>query len=311
MFNISYIIKKKDLFPVVLGVSSYHFKKLLPKFSSALRIKEYYRIPAEKRKRKVGGGRKSNLGDDTGKLFFILFYYRHYPTLRLAQALFSLEDSHIHYWVHFLTSVLWEALGYQLQLPKVRVNSLQGIYHTCPDLKEFIVDGTEREIERPKDKQRQKTYYSGKKKQHTVKNQLIINPRKKKILYISKTITGRVHDKKALIDDGILVRAPLKSKGLGDLGYQGLNEDCPWLNVITPIKRKPKQELEETDKTTNKLLLSLRVRVEHVIGKLKINKILCHPFRSNIDFADSVFKNICCLYNFKLAYRYRYVGKRR
>jgi len=40
----------------------------------------------------VGGGRKSKLGDDSGKLFFILFYYRHYPTLRLAQVLFDLED---------------------------------------------------------------------------------------------------------------------------------------------------------------------------------------------------------------------------
>lgn len=310
MFNINYIIKKKDLFPTVIGISYYHFEKLLPKFSQALRIKQYSRIPDNKRRRRVGGGRKSNLGDDTGKLFFILFYYRHYPTLRFAQALFSLEDSHIHYWIHFLTSVLWEALGYQLNLPKARVNSLQGLYSTCPDLKEFIVDGTEREIERPKDKTKQKDYYSGKKKEHTVKNQIIIHPKKKRILYVSKTITGRIHDKKALIDDGILVFAPPKSKGLGDLGYIGVTDDCPWLSMVTPIKKRPKQELSPTEEITNKALSSLRVRVEHVIGRLKINKILCYPFRSNIDFADQVFKNICCLYNFKLNYKYRYVGKR-
>lgn len=308
MFNINYLIRNKDLFPSVLGISSYHFEKLLSKFSQALRMKEYTRIPEEKRQRKIGGGRKSNLGDDTGKLFFILFYYRHYPTLRLAQVLFSLEDSHIHHWVHFLTSVLWETLGYQLTLPKVRINSLHGLYQTCPDLKEFIVDGTERKIERPQDKQKQKDYYSGKKKQHTIKNQVFIHPRKKKILYVSKTISGRVHDKKALIDDGVLLHAPPASKGLGDLGYQGITEDCPWLNLVTPIKRKPKQELSEADKTTNKALSSLRVGIEHVIGKLKVNKILCYSFRSDIDFADRVFKNICCLYNFKLAYRY--VGKR-
>lgn len=311
MFNISYIIKKKDLFPSVLGISYYHFEKLLPKFSQALRIKEHSRIPDDKRKRRPGAGRKSNLGDDTGKLFFILFYYRHYPTLRFAQALFSLEDSHIHYWIHFLTDILWETLGYQLQLPKARISSLQGMYQNCPDLKEFIVDGTEREIERPKDNQKQKDYYSGKKKHHTVKNQVIINPTKKKILYVSKTTTGRIHDKKALIDDGILTLAPLRSKGLGDMGYIGVTDDCPWIRLITPFKRKPKQELSEADKTTNKSLSALRVRVEHVIGKLKINKILCYSFRSNIDFSDQIFKNICCLYNFKLAYRYPYVGKRR
>ena len=104
--------------------------------------------------------------------------------------------------------------------------------------------------------------------------------------------------------------APLKSKGMADLGYQGVNEDCPWLKVIIPIKRRPKQELTESDETTNKSISSIRVRVEHVIGRLKINKILCYSFRSNIDFADKVFKNICCLYNFKLNYKYHYVGKR-
>lgn len=311
MFNINYLIKKKDLFPAVLGMSCYHFEKLLPKFSQALRTKEYARIPEEKRKRKIGGGRKSNLGNDTGKLFFILFYYRHYPTLRLAQVLFSLEDSHIHDWIHFLTSVLWEALGYQLTLPKVKINSIRGLYQTCPDLREFIVDGTEREIERPKDKTKQKDYYSGKSKTHAVKNQILISPKRKRILYITSTKTARIHDKKALIDDGILLHAPLKSKGLGDLGYQGVTDDCSWLNLATPIKRKPKQKLSEVDKLTNRTLSSLRVRVEHVIGKLKINKILYYPFRSNIQFADQIFKNICCLYNFKLSCRYHYIGKRK
>lgn len=304
MFNVNYLIKKKDLFPSFLWVSYYQFQKLLPKFSQALRIKEYYRIPPEKRKREIGGGRKSNLGEDEGKLFFILFYYRHYPTLRLAQVLFNLEDSHIHHWVHFLTSVLWEALGYQLKLPKVRVNTLRGIYQTCPDLKEFIVYGTERKIERPKDKTKQKDYYSGKSKTHAIKNQIIINPKKKSILYVTSTRTARIHDKKALIDDGILLHAPPKSKGLGDLGYQGVTDDCSWLTIVTPIKRKPKQELPEADKLTNKALSSIRVKVEHIIGKLKINKILKDQFRGSLKLADLAFKNICCLYNFKLAYRY-------
>ena len=38
----------------------------------------------------------------------------------------------------------------------------------------FFHDGTERPIQRPKDAQVQKTYYSGKKKQHTIKNNLVI-----------------------------------------------------------------------------------------------------------------------------------------
>jgi len=304
MLNINYLITKKDLFPQILGVSYEHFIKILPKFSSALRLKEYQRIPEEKRKRKIGGGRKSKLGNDMGKLFFILFYYRHYPTLRLAQVLFNLEDSNLCGWVHFLSSALFDALGYQLQLPKVKVNSIRGIYEVCPDLRYFIVDGTERKINRPKDKTKQKDYYSGKSKTHAVKNQILINPKNKRILYITKTQTARIHDKKALIDDGILLHAPPKAKGLGDLGYQGVTSDCPWLTVITPLKRKPKQKLSSVNKLTNKTISSLRVRVEHTIAKLKVYKILKDTFRNNLQLADLVFKNICCLYNFKLSYRY-------
>jgi len=250
-----------------------------------------------------------NLKNDLEKLFFILFYYRHYPTLRFAQVLFVLEDSQVCYWVHFLSDVLFEALGYQLELPKAKVNSFRGLYEICPDLRAFIVDGTEREVERPKDKTTQKEYYSGKKKRHTVKNQVIINPRSKKIMYITKTTTGKTHDKKALTDDGILLRAPPRSRGLGDLAYQGVTKDCPWLTVVTPIKRKPKQNLSEGEKLTNKALSSVRVRVEHVIGRTKINKILKYPFRSSIEFADLVFKNICSLYNFQLSYQYVRVKK--
>lgn len=304
MLNIKYLITKKDLFPSVLGVTYYHFFKIVPKFFQALRLKEQSRIPMEKRQRKPGGGRKSNLGDDVGKLFFILFYYRHYPTLRLAQVLFELEDSNLCYWVHFLSKVLFETLGYQLDLPLVKVNSIRGLYEICPDLRNFIVDGTEREIERPKDKIKQKDYYSGKSKQHAVKNQLIINPKSRKILHVTNSIPAHTHDKKALTDDGILLRAPPRSKGLGDSGFQGITKDCSWLTVTTPIKRKPRQELSEADKFTNKVLSSIRVRVEHVIGRVKINKILKDPFRGSLKFADLVFKNACSLYNFRLSYRY-------
>ena len=121
---------------------------------------------------------------------------------------------------------------------------------------------------------------------------------------------GRIHDKKALIDDGVLLHAPPRSKGLGDLGYQRVNDDCPWLNVVTPIKRKPKQKLSSADKLTNKTLSSIRVRVEHVIGRLKINKILKDQFRGNLQLADLIFKNICCLYNFRLAYHHVGIKRR-
>lgn len=157
------------------------------------------------------------------------------------------------------------------------MRNFNDLYAVYPELKEYIVDGTDRPYKRPKDNKTQAIYYSGKKKRHTIKNQVIINPYTKKIIYTTQTLPGSIHDKTALIEDGILDHAPPKSKGLGDLGYQGINKDKPQIKLLTPIKKKVKQLLSKADKTTNKALSQIRVKVEHVIAHLKINRILTYP----------------------------------
>ncbi|OAV64604.1 hypothetical protein Barb4_03958 [Bacteroidales bacterium Barb4] len=66
----------------------------------------------------------------------------------------------------------------------------------CPaeQCKDILPDGTERPTERPQDEDRQKSCYSGK-KTHNVKNNLLCTPQKR-ILRLSKTCDGSVHDKK-------------------------------------------------------------------------------------------------------------------
>jgi len=88
----------------------------------------------------------------------------------------------------------------------------------CPGL-EFIIDGTERPIQRPRDPQRQRQYYSGKKKRHTVKNILITDKRTGKIKGLSFTVEGKRHDKKFAEEMGI--RFPAGSKLWKDTGFQG------------------------------------------------------------------------------------------
>lgn len=300
MLNYQYLIKRKELFATAVGFTISEFNKLLPRFETVYHQKAYERIPEEKRKREMGGGRKSALGEIEGKLFFILFYYRNYPTLRFAQVLFEIEDSAIHRWVIFLSSVLKETLGYQIPLPDRQMRSFSDLYAVYPELEEYIVDGTDRPYKRSKDGKTQELYYSGKKKRHTIKNQVFINPHSQKIIYTTETLPGSIHDKTAIKEDGILNHAPKTSKGLGDLGYEGIKKDYFWLKFIMPLKKKKGRERTSEDKETNKTISSIRVRVEHVIGKLKINRILSDKFRSNIAFADLVFKNCCYLYNFKL-----------
>ena len=59
----------------------------------------------------------------------------------------------------------------------------------------FCHDGTERRIQRPKDATQQKSYYSGKKKSHTVKNVVLVD-QQLTIQFLSQTHAGSVHDKR-------------------------------------------------------------------------------------------------------------------
>lgn len=301
--NYIYILKHKELFPSVIGITYKQFESVLPKFSYALRIAEHKKAYEKKRQREVGGGRKPTLATDRQKLFFILFYYKVYPTFRFAQTIFEFDKRNIQCWKEFLEPVLFAALGYELELPETRVNGLTGLLTVCPALSQFIVDATERPVRRPKDPKGQTKYYSGKKKRHTVKNQITIHPKSKRILSVSLTVEGKLHDKKLFERDPTVLRVPPKAKGLGDSGYEGARGVNPFISFVTPFKKPRGKELSLSQKTTNKTLSSVRVRVEHVLAYMKHFNILSHTFRNRIPKADQSFLNIACLYNFTRTYR--------
>lgn len=58
---------------------------------------------------------------------------------------------------------------------------------------EYIVDVMECPIQRPSNQEIQREYYSGKKKKHTIKIQIIIESTTKKIVYVAFD-KGSVHD---------------------------------------------------------------------------------------------------------------------
>ena len=94
----------------------------------------------------------------------------------------------------------------------------------------IILDATEIPIERTVKKQ--KKYYSGKKKMHSVKTQFIINAETGKILSI-KTSEGKKHDFKLWKDSKISI--PVQIKILADSGYQGMKKNRK--NARTPFKK--------------------------------------------------------------------------
>ena len=165
-----------------------------------------------------------------------------------------------------------------------------------------MLDATERGINRPK--YHQEFYYSGKKKYHTVKNQIYVNPKSKKILAVSDTVEGKRHDKQLACDDPTLYAMPPNSKLLADLGYMGLDKDQPRIDkCITPCKKPKGKELSQLQRKTNKIISGIRVSVKHPFAFMKNYHILQHQFRGRVKHAHKPFINLARIYNFNLAYK--------
>src|SRR6266702_311926 len=128
----------------------------------------------------------------------------------------------------------------------------------------FAHDGTERRIVRPQDPVEQTDCHSGKKKDHTVKNVLLVNALLI-ILFLSDTYGGRVHDKP--IADMTPYPLPAGSRLLQDLGFIAFT--LPQVEILMPTKQPRGQGLILEQKLTNQVLPHRRLRIEHVNSRGK------------------------------------------
>jgi hypothetical protein len=156
-----------------------------------------------------------------------------------------------------------------------------------------VVDVTETPIERPKKKQ--KAFYSGKQKQHTLKCQVIIDRDTFEIicLYFGQ---GRTHDFKVFKASGIHIHPDTGS--LGDSGYQGIAHFHA--NSYIPKKKPRNGELSEEDRDYNRTLGQERIWVEHVNRRLKIFRILAQRYRNRRRRYGLRCNLIAALYNYEL-----------
>lgn len=290
---------KPRVFRSLTGLNPEEFYKLLESFKKSWKdfIKRNYLD--KERKRIYGGGRKSKLSSTEDKLFFILFYFKIYPLQEVIAFLFDMSQSQANEWIHKLSLVLNTSLGYENQLPERNAKNLEDILDNHIEL-EFMIDGTERHIQRPKDIDKQKAYYSGKKKCHTIKNNVITDAHERKVLYLSKTYEGKKHDKK--ICDEEEYSFPKNSVLWKDTGFQGYEPDS--IITIQPKKKPKGKELTSFDKLVNKAISGIRVFVEHIIGSIKICRIVKDVYRNHkSNFEDLIMETACGLHNFRVECR--------
>lgn len=296
MINIDLAFKNNRLMKALTGMTNEEFNGLMPEFERVL-LKHFDR---NNRQRAVGGGRKGALITTKHKLFFILFYLKAYPTFDLAGFVFGVDRSQPCTWYPFLLEILEEVLKRKLSLPKRKIRSMEEFLQAFPEVKDIFIDGTERKTQRPKNSKKQKNQYSGKKKAHTRKN-TIISTEKKRIILVSPTKNGKIHDKPQLEKEGTLDNIPTDVNIWVDKGYEGIKKLIKNGNQVLLPKKKPKNgELTPEEKEENKIISSIRITVEHAIGGLKRFRCLTDLYR-NKNGIDDKFIAICAgLWNFHL-----------
>jgi hypothetical protein len=280
------------------GLTPKEFEDLLKPFGEAWDDYVDETFKQITRQRAYGAGRKAELEELADKQLFILVYFRLYPTQVVQGYLFGMGQAQANEWVHRLSRILNQALGEEQHLPQREPAKLEAVLSACPSL-EFIIDGTERPINRPKDKDDRKTYYSGKQKRHTVKNNVIVE-RRGRVVFLSDTYEGKKHDKK--IADEEEYKFPEESTVWQDTGFQGYGPEG--VKIKQPKKKPKNAELTKTEKRENQGISKVRVEVEHHIGGVKRCQIVVQRFRNRMaHFVDDVLETACGLHNFRLFHR--------
>lgn len=152
------------------------------------------------------GGRKPKLSAEN-ILLLMLYYYRDYTTFFKLGLEFGIDESNSYRWVKWCEETLIE---YSME-------TFDGVDLNLDN--EYIVDVMECPVGRPKNQELQREFYSGKKKKHTIKIQIVIEENTKKIVFVSFD-KGSVHDLNLFKKSTSKFDETLNF--LADSGYQGI-----------------------------------------------------------------------------------------
>ena len=213
----------------------------------------------------------------------MFFYLRHYPTFSELGRQFGITESYANKTYHLISDIL-------VKLNKVPNRKV--LFES--DLSKVLIDVTEQQIERPLKSQKQ--YYSGKKKKHTIKVQLIICAISLKILSV-RCEKGSVHDFKIFKNSKLSIAAQVLM--LADSGYQGIEKIH--VNSKIPHKKTKKNPLTKEQKKENKELSKQRIPVEHINRRCKIFRITKEVYRGKHKNFNKVWNIISGLVNMRYA----------
>ena len=213
------------------------------------------------------------------KLLTTLLYLRHNVSATVVGQMFGFSADSVE------KNALPEVLAALKELfPASRWEAVQRHRNekwNADEVDKIIVDSFETPLPRPSQNERQKRVYSGKKKRHTMKTQ-ILTDQKGRILDISSGHRGPKADVKIWNETKLPDEIKEKPK-IGDKAYQGAEKE-----TLTPKKKPKGGELSEAEKEENRRISQERIVVEHGIRKVKGFRTVRDEYR----LAQGIFPTI-------------------
>jgi len=304
MLTYAKLSKIPSVFRSFTGLDVKEFDSVFSKVEEAYPSTEERRLFRKDRQREVGAGHpfKLPLRD---RFLMLLTYYRLYASSTLLGFLFDLGQTNVLKDIRIMEPAVKEVLPLPEKVYRKvkKISTMEELEGMFPGLR-AIIDSTEQEIPRPKDdKEKRKTHYSGKKRSHTVKTQLMVNT-KGLIVHRTNHARGRVHD--YALFKRHRPRLPDKVRPMVDLGYHGIKGDYPELDPIIPFKRlggtrgHKAQDLTPEQKEFNTRVSKERVVVEHTISRLKKFRVMGEEFRNRLRHYDTMTNIVSGLVNLRI-----------
>lgn len=294
------------VFQSMTGLRLNEFTLLWWELKATLQSERLNRLARPNRKRVLGGGDKPKL-DERDQLLMTVIWLRVYPTNEVLAYLFGVSDSTVSRVVNRVMPLLAASGKDTFKMPdpkRKHRRQLDELVNQVPDL-DVVIDSFEQRVQRHRDRTEADRYYSGKKKQNTLKSQLTVDAYSGMIVHVSESVVGPTSDLKLLEDSGLVQALPEGLNGGGDLAYVGINVLLPGRG-FTP-RRKPRDKPRPAeDVVYNTAFSRKRIIVEHSIGRVRRYEALSQPDRHHRKLHNERVQAACGLANRQIEARLVY-----
>ena len=234
-----------------------------------VRRRQHAKASRPDRTRAVGGGGKRGL-EPVQEVLMVLISLRHNVAHEVVGQMFSVSADTSENRFHEIVPVLRELCPATRFDAEKRWNKGEPSW-TPDEVDRILVDTFETSVPRPSKEPQQKRLYSGKKKRHTLKTQVVTDAMGE-ILDVDAGHRGPASDKRILEQSDVAEQFP-EAVHQGDLGYQGT------AGVEVPTKKPKGGTLTPEQKEENRQKAKVRVHVEHAIRRVKAFKIVRETYR--------------------------------